>query len=153
VAGARGRMDRGVRRHRLADESGAGRCRQRVAAKDVRPRGQRMIVDSAGRRRSAGDQRLGGAMGRVAIGLAIFLGFGAYGGWNAVRWANWPKAPQDMAIAEAVQHPDVPWVRLTNGDWRCDFAYTEGTFSYFTLTDGHAVVVVGYEDKPQCPPP
>lgn len=91
-------------------------------------------------------------MKRLVIGLAICLGFGAYGTWNAVRWANWPKAPLDMTVDAAIHHPDAPWVRLTNGDWRCDFAYTEGTFSYFTLTDGRNVVLVGYEDKPQCPP-
>ena len=42
---------------------------------------------------------------------------------------------------------------LTDGEWRCEYAYTENTFSYFTLTDGRVVVLAGYEDKPSCPPP
>src|SRR5580704_12189797 len=91
-------------------------------------------------------------LARRVIGASIFLGFGAYGAVTAQRWAHWPTAPRDMTITDAVKHPEVPWVHLTNGAWRCDYAYTEDSFSYFALTDGHVVVLAGYEDRPSCPP-
>jgi hypothetical protein len=91
-------------------------------------------------------------LARRIMGIAIFLGFGTYGGWTLKRWINWPKTPRALSIADAVSHPEEPWVQLTNGDWRCDYAYTEDTFSYYTLTDGRVVVLAGYEDKPPCPP-
>jgi hypothetical protein len=90
---------------------------------------------------------------RRIIGIAIFVGFGAYGAWTTQRWIHWPKAPRPLTLAEAVSHPEEPWVQVTNGQWRCEYAYTEGTFSYYTLTDGRVVVLAGYEDKPACPPP
>ncbi|TGL40655.1 hypothetical protein EHQ53_11770 [Leptospira langatensis] len=81
------------------------------------------------------------------------MGFSAYAVWTGIRWINWPKAPVDLTINEAIlQSDNVPWIRLTNGEWRCDYSYTEKTFSYSALTDGQAVVFVGFEDEPKCPP-
>jgi hypothetical protein len=90
---------------------------------------------------------------RRIIGIAIFVGFGTYGAGTTQRWLHWPKAPRALTIADAVSRPEEPWVQLTDGESRCDYVYTEDTFSYYTLTDGRIVVLDGYEGKPACPPP
>ncbi|TGK07782.1 hypothetical protein EHO59_06700 [Leptospira semungkisensis] len=90
---------------------------------------------------------------KFAMGLSIFLGFGAYAVWTGLRWMHWPTTPVDMTISEAIMKSEEnPWIRLTDGEWHCRYAYTEKTFSYISLTDGKAVVLVGYEDEPKCPP-